>query len=250
MKGVCHLAGILILLAALSTRAQSTNGLSDAEIQGRALTQKILQQWPTGNVTNTGVLQIRREGGKRVQVPVTFTTTVTPSSWQTTYMSWSNRLYTETLTITHFPDQPNQYQLANINASPADTNESLTLAGDRLFDEFAGSQFSVGDLGLEFFHWPDQKVLRREVHRSCGCTVLQSTNPNPSTNGYSRVVTWIDNDSLGIVEAEAYDTNGKELKDFEPKDLKKIDGQYQVQEMVIENEQTGARTKLEFDLKK
>ena len=101
-----------------------------------------------------------------------------------------------------------------------------------------------------FRHWPGQKVLRREVHRSCGCTVLESTNPDPSTNGYSRVVAWIDNDSLGIVEAYAYDARGKELKDFEPKDLKKVNGQYQVQTMVMENVQTGTRTRMEFDLKK
>jgi hypothetical protein len=52
------------------------------------------------------------------------------------------------------------------------------------------------------------------------------------------------------VEAEAYDARGKLLKDFEPKDLKKVNGQYQVQSMVMENVQTGTRTRMEFDLKK
>jgi hypothetical protein len=52
------------------------------------------------------------------------------------------------------------------------------------------------------------------------------------------------------VEAEAYDAHGKLLKDFEPKDLKKVNGQYQVQTMVMENLQTGARSRLEFDQEK
>jgi hypothetical protein len=105
-------------------------------------------------------------------------------------------------------------------------------------------------LGLEFFHWPGQKVLKPEIHRSRGCTVLESTNPNPSAGGYSRVDSWIDNETLGIVEAYAYDANGRKLKDFYPKDFKKVGGQWQVQTLVIENLQTGARSRLEFDLKK
>ena len=115
---------------------------------------------------------------------------------------------------------------------------------------FANSDFWFVDLGLEFFHWPEQKVLKKDVHRSRGCTVLESTNPNPGTNGYSRVVSWIDNETLGIVEAYAYDAKGKLLKDFYPKDFKKVDGQWQVQTLVMENVQTGSRSRLEFDLKK
>ena len=80
--------------------------------------------------------------------------------------------------------------------------------------------------------------------------VLESTNPNPSTNGYSRVVSWIDEESLGIVEAYAYDANGKLLKDFYPKDFKKVNGQWQVQTLIMENVQPGSRSRLEFDLNK
>ena len=44
--------------------------------------------------------------------------------------------------------------------------------------------------------------------------VLESTNPNPSTNGYSRVLRWIDDETPGIVQAEAYDLKNKLLKEF------------------------------------
>jgi aminopeptidase-like protein len=79
---------------------------------------------------------------------------------------------------------------------------------------------------------------------------LESTNPNPAPNAYSRVVCWIDNDSLGIVEAYAYDARGRKLKNFYPKNLEKVNGQYQVESMVMENLQTGSRSVLEFDLNK
>ena len=80
--------------------------------------------------------------------------------------------------------------------------------------------------------------------------VLESTNPNPSTNSYSRVVSWIDEESLGIVEAYAYDAKGKKLKNFYPKNFEKVNGAYQVQSLIMDNLQTGSRSRLEFDLQK
>jgi len=246
------------LFFAIGATAQTTNTLSDAEIQGQQLVQKILAQWPTENFTNTGVLQIRGGKGTRLEIPVECQTVVTATNWQTIYKaSWTNMI--EKLWVMHANDQSNSYF--------SDTNDPVPVPGDipilgnlfpgrhKLSDAeittpFAGSDFLIADLGLEFFHWPSQKVLKKEVHRSRGCTVLESTNPNPSPNGYSRVASWIDNESLGIVEAYAYDANGKLLKDFYPKDFKKVDGQWQVQTLVMENVQTGSRSRLEFDLKK
>ncbi|HTB83153.1 MAG TPA: outer membrane lipoprotein-sorting protein [Candidatus Sulfotelmatobacter sp.] len=124
------------------------------------------------------------------------------------------------------------------------------MTGEETSCSFSESDFWFCDLGLEFFHWPAQKVLKKDIHRSCGCTVLESTNPDPGTNGYSRVVSWVDDESLGIVEAYAYDRNGKQLKDFYPKDFKKINGQWQVQTLIMENVQTGSKSRIEFDLKK
>jgi hypothetical protein len=117
---------------------------------------------------------------------------------------------------------------------------------------FAHSDFWLCDFGLEFFHWPAQKVLPKTTNLKRGreYTLLESTNPNPATNGYSRVLSWIDKETGGILEAEAYDFNGKLLKDFAPKSFKKVNGQWELQEMEIRNVQTGSRTRLEFDLKK
>ncbi len=117
---------------------------------------------------------------------------------------------------------------------------------------FAHSDFWVADLGLEFFHWPEQKILPKPTNLARGrdYTLLESTNPNPSTNGYSRVLSWIDKETGGPLQAEAYDFNGKLLKEFMPKSFKKVNGQWALQEMEIRNVQTGSRTRLEFDIKK
>ena len=117
---------------------------------------------------------------------------------------------------------------------------------------FAGSDFWLCDLGLEFFHWPDQKILPNptSLTRGRSYSLLESTNPDPGTNGYSRVRSWIDKETGGILKAEAYDARGKLLKEFSPKSFKKVNGQWQLQEMEIDNVQTGSRTRLEFDLPK
>ena len=80
--------------------------------------------------------------------------------------------------------------------------------------------------------------------------MLESTNPHPATNGYARVVAWIDEESGSVIEATAYDGSDKPLKDFNLKSLAKVNGHWQVEAVIMDNVQTGSRTRLEFDLKK
>jgi hypothetical protein len=245
----------LTLLAAIGAAAQTTNTLSDAEIQGRQLAQKLLDQQPKENFTNAGVLQIRDANGKRSEIPVRCEVIVTKTNWQSIYdirriNTNENHAAWTALFVTHSNNNSNQYQFCKVfieaeKFGPVATN----LAGEQTMIPFAGSDFWIADLGLEFLHWPGQKILRGDTARGRLCKVLESTNPDPSTNGYSRVDSWIDNETLGIVEAKAYDAQGKLLKEFYPKDIKKVDGQWQVGSMEIDNVQTGSRTRLQFDLK-
>jgi hypothetical protein len=242
---------VVILFVAFGAMAQ-TNGLSDAEIQGQQLAQKILTQWvqmPSENSTNTGILKIRTAKGSTLEIPIVCEITVTTTNWDTTYrtLPTTNTGSFQTLTFTHDPLSPNTLMSSSSSSGEyPDNNGKYGLQANA----FAGSDFWSVDLNLEFIEWPGQKVLKHETHRSRGCTVLESKNPIPSGDSYSRVVSWIDDESLGIVEAYAYDANGKKLKDFYPKDFKKIAGRWQVQTLVMENVQTGSRSRLEFDLKK
>jgi hypothetical protein len=257
-----------ILFLNVASHSQ-TNNLSDAEIQGHNLAQRLLEQQPATNFIQTGVLKIREANGTNTDFPVKFVTVVTETNWQTTYTAdfihydnsnnfgWRG----DTITIIHESGQPNQYKnRSSFIYGSKFRGEIMTLgpvgrtiqilSDKEIITPFTDSDFWICDLGLEFFHWPEQKILKKEMHRSRGCTVLESTNPNPAAQSYSRVVSWIDEETLGIVEAYAYDANGKLLKDFYPKDFKKVRGQWQVQTLVMENVQTGSRSRLEFDLKK
>jgi hypothetical protein len=253
----CSLFAIApILLITFGAKAETTNGLSDAEIQGRQLAQQLLVERPA-EATNTGVLKIRDGNGHRSEIPVRCEVIVRATDWWSIYSAGStNRA---TLLVIHTANQSNKYFCATNSAKlvpllgdvpvPVHLFHSSPLSGSELMASFANSDFWIADLGLEFFHWPAQKVLKKEVKRSRGCAVLESTNPNPSPNGYSRVICWIDSETLGIVQAQAFDAKGRLLKEFYPKDIKKVKGQWQVESMVINNVQTGSRTRLEFDLK-
>jgi hypothetical protein len=56
---------------------------------------------------------------------------------------------------------------------------------------FTGSDFWIADLGLDFLHWPKQRLLRKEMRHSKSCEVLESVNPQSVPGGYARVVSWI-----------------------------------------------------------
>lgn len=231
-----------ILIVAFSVAAQTTNDLSDAEIKGQQLAQLILQQRPVDNVTNFGVLQIRNANGESTQTHFRFTIVakgLDSSGWSAFYQT--DLTNSDALSIVHPPDLgPNAYYFKIGSA------EKLKV--DDIMVPFAKSDFWIADLGLEFFHWPAQKILKHESRKTRECTVLESTNPYPFTGSYSRVVSWIDDASLAPVHAEAYDANDKLLKIFDPKKVKKVNGQWQLEDMEIQNVQTGSRTWIKFDL--
>jgi hypothetical protein len=106
----------------------------------------------------------------------------------------------------------------------------------------------LSDLGLEFFHWPEQRVPKWEMKRSFGCKVLESRNPHATPDNYARVLSWIHEESGALIQAEAYDARGRLLKEFRPTAVQKVNGQHELKEMEIENVRTRSSTRLTFDL--
>ena len=238
----------LVLFFAVGAAAETTNALSDAEIQGRKLAQQLCDARPDTNYTQNGVLNIRYSNGNKTNIPISFKIQITEANWKSGYFIGNNAWV-----IIHQAGHDNRYVFVenNPDITAWDSTSFLHLDGNETAVPFGSSDFWLCDLGLEFLHWPAQKVLPKSTNLKRGreYTLLESTNPNPPTNGYSRVLSWIDKESGGILAAEAYDAAGKLLKEFEPKSFKKVNGQWELQEMEIRNVQTGSRTRLEFDLK-
>ncbi len=224
-------------------RTPAAIDLSAARKAGTALRAELLSMKPAENTRTKGSLRVSANRQNR-QVPFTFSVTIGGTNWTTTYEAWPREKDAKPirLTIRQGLQTPNDYTL-----SEGDGSERHPLANETMVP-FAGSDFWLADLGLEFLHWPDQRVTGTEMRRGQSCRVLESINPKPAPGAYRRVVSWIDIDSGGIVHADAYDSRNAILKQFDPKEFKKVEGQWQLAEMEIRNRQTGSRTLIEFDL--
>jgi hypothetical protein len=231
---------------------------AEAAKQGRALVAEILSQKPTQNLTHIGVLKIRDRDGKRLEMPLKVSILTTATNWLTTYQAVNtNQGRATCLSVAHDDQTSNRYSQVSVELSgttgflPNDgCDAGSPLTEDHVMIPFAGSDFWLVDLGLEFFHWPEQRLVKSEMRRGRSCRVLESINPQPAPGAYSRVMSWIDNETSGIVHAEAYDLKNKLLKEFDPKEFKKVAGQWQLEEMEIDNRQTGSRTWIEFSFDK
>lgn len=229
----------------------------EATRQGRELVGEILSQKPAQNFTSTGVLNVRPYKGKRTEVPVTFEIHSTTTNWLSLYQT-RQAGWEETFCVQHTAGESNAYfYRTNQMAEPVPLLGKMPFLGplfrshalpaDELTTHFAGSDFWLIDLGLEFLHWPDQKVMKSELRKTRLCRVLESVNPSPTTNSYSRVVSWIDDESRGILRAEAYDAQNKLLKEFDTKTVKPVNGEWQLEQMEIYNVQTRSRTQIKFN---
>jgi hypothetical protein len=247
-------AAVLLLAATAKVAAATTNELSEAEAEGRNLAHQLCEVRPAENFTNTSTLNIRPAKGRKREIPLRTVTTLTETNWVTVYETLPNTNAPEgqRLTVTHAGTRPNQYTLTRLQ-----TNAVAGCGGlpERVLpmSAFANSDFWLADLGLEFLHWPGQNLLKKELRSGQSCYVLESLNPLPVTNGYARVVSWIDIDSVqqsdqpGLIHADAYDAKGKLLKEFEWKEVEKVNGRWRISEVQMRNPQTGSRTTLKFN---
>ena len=192
---------------------------------------------PTGAINGMGQLRIRPEKGKRKSVPVRFRAFALGTALVNEYA-----ISDGVLNIKQQIGQDTQYEWTEGN------KKAEKIKGGKVTRSFAGSDFWLIDLGLEMLRWPHQRVTERKLRRGELCSVLVSKPAKGIMGGYSKVVSWVDEDSMGIVRAELFDDMGKLLKIFEPKSFKKIDGQWHLKEMEMRNVQANTRTSIVFDL--
>lgn len=226
--------------------------VAEGEREARKLLGNLLAQKPDQGATNTGVLRIRGADRTWRGVPVKFEVALGSNRWLNSYEAApAGSAPGQRLTITHLNGSANEFVLRSIGGTNQAESAARKLTGNELMVPFAGSDFWAVDLGLEFLYWPQQRVLKKEMRKSLFCDVLQSSNPCPAPGAYSRVLSWIAvnrPDDIVVVHAEAYDYQGKLLKEFDPKRVQKVNGVWQLEEMEIRNRQSGSRTRIEFDL--
>ncbi len=217
--------------------------------EGRALAAAIRDQRPAQPTISKGTLRVRYGDGRRLSVPVEVKAELGTNAfpWSTVYEARFPDGRRETLRVVNLADSMPHFILHRAGGD-GNVTELRPQRPDEMFIGFAGTDFWFVDLGMTFLHWPDQRVIDRETRRTRRCQVLESLNPLPAPGAYKRVVTWVDEETGGIVRAEAYDAKDKLLKEFSPGSFARVDSRYELRDMEIRNDQTDSRTTLQFEV--
>ena len=196
------------------------------------------------------MLKIRDAHGKRSEVPLQYTIVPEESGWRGIYETHSTPWRgAERLIIVHRDNQPNEYIHSPAGGPGEAPKQAVKLKGDQAALPFAGSDYWLADLGMEFLHWPEQRLVREakiKMRLSRPCKVIESTSPNPSATGYRRVVSWLDAESGAPIYAEGFDASGDRIKTFSLHGLTKASGQWQPKDLEMLTEKTDSKTRIEF----
>jgi hypothetical protein len=244
------LVPVLVSIAIFGA-ATGSQGAAQPRVDHEAVTlvHDLLLQQPSKELSLDGVLRIRHSDGKRSDIPLLYSVRLEPGRWLSVYQTSATATQgPESLTVVHENERPAQYLFKQISLDGARTN-SMMLTGAEAAVSFAGSDFWLTDLGMEFLHWPEQRLVRdAKITMRLGrpCKVLESRNPAPAEGVYGRVVSWIDSELGTLIYAEAYDQQNKHYKVFSLKGFKKISGHWQVKDLELRNDKADSRTRLEF----
>jgi hypothetical protein len=241
---------VLFAAAVACSGPEAQAEIADApDSEAQALVHDLLSQRPTKDISIHGMFKVRRGNGRTIAIPVASSIHLSEQPWESVYEnSPTPTLGRQQLVIVHHVQEPNQYRLTQCDVGGSITN-SQTLLGASAQVPFAGTDFWISDLGLEFLHWPGQRMVRdAKITMRLGrpCKVLESSNPTSEAGAYSRVVSWVDSESGGLIRAEAYDRQGKRFKVFSLHGFTKVNGHWQVKDMELQNDKADSKTVLEF----
>jgi len=233
--------------AAASAPASAPANRPSPEEEGRQLAADLRRSPPA--LSTAGTLRRRDSGGRWLQaLPVQLEVRGNDTEWESFYRVFApSGALLETLSVSHHASQRSQYRFRR-SGEPNPGAADAVLEGNATAVPFAGSDFWLCDLGLEFLHWPGQRIVRTEMRKGRSCRVLESLNPDPAPGAYARVLSWVDLENGGLLRAEAFDPDGSPRKEFNIGSVRKINGRFQLKSMEIRDARTDTRTRLEFEL--
>ena len=239
---VLFIVSLLIATLGRNTAADPLQTPPPPDAEAQALVSALLSQIPQEALRVNGVMTVRSPGGKRLKIPFQHSILPSPDGWRVIYKTeHSGAEPSEWLEVIHRIGKPNEY----LHHDPALGAHAVELNPADAAVPFAKTDFWLTDLGLEFLHWPDQRLvtdLKITMRKGRPCKVLESLNPAPTSTGYGWVLSWIDSEHGGVIYAEASDSQGRRLKVFEVKAVR----EGQVSRIEIRNEQLDTRTSIEF----
>ncbi len=241
------LGSALLLGGELASQAADNGG---DPVEGARIAAELKAMRPATNAQWTGVLKRRLPARTAIEIPVACHIFVETNRWLSVYnSSATTNAPAEKLVVIRYFDGRTEYHHWQAAAGAGLPTQPARLDGAAAGKPFAGSDFLLSDLGLEFLQWPTQLLQPGEMRRGQPCFVLDSLNPNPAGGGYARVRSWIQKEHLGLLIAEAYDAEGRLVKEFTAGSfVKDAAGNYQLKDMEIRSVREKSRTELSFDV--
>ena len=244
------LAGFLAIMSACRLQAADGGVIADEPVSGEELAARLRSLRPAKKSEIAGILKIRA-GSARTEVPFNLRIEPSADDWKTTYaIDGTANTAAETFVVVHRASGSNEYFFARAARLGEKPGDPQPITATETAVPLAGSDFWLGDLALDFLRWPQQRKLKGEMRLGQPCYVLESINP--TRRDVVRVKSWIvkEAEAPAILVAEAYDARGKQVKEFTISGggLRKVNGQYQLEEMKIRNYRTGSQTTLKFNL--
>ncbi len=110
---------------------------------------------------------------------------------------------------------------------------------------FVGSEFAFEDFTALELNKYDYVWLREETVDGMQMDVVERS-PRYESSGYSRQLSWVDQDVYQVRKVEFYDRRGDLLKTLTLGDYREYDGVWRSHRMEMVNHQTGKSTDLEY----
>ncbi len=236
-RGLAAISALALGLAFFS----GSSVRADEPATGSELAAQLCAAAPDESSVIRGVLHIRA-GSNRRDVPIVCKVEAgdASNSWRTVYDA--DR---EHLIVVHATNGPNQY-FYSTNSGPTNAIPPID-AGIPL----AGSDFTLADLGLDFLHWPAQDLRPGEMRLGQPCYVLESSRPAADAkDGITRVRSFIDKQTGGIIQADAYGPDGAVVKEFSLRGsfFRKVHGQWRLERMEMYDRRKHSQTIIQFDI--
>lgn len=219
---------------------------SPAEAQGREWSRRLRTSAPEQPSTNQAVLRIRTREGRR-KVPVTVITRPGSDRWSVEYRVAGDGAAdpVQVAIIHHHSQGPPSFEVNSPAATRGTADEGRPGAGPKAGDQsVGGSDFLLKELGMEFLHWPEQRILTRELSNGRWCRVLESRSGR--ADGPAAVRSWID-EKLGVVlSAEVYDSRQVRIKHFSVTQFRELADRWTCSVSMVDDLR-GTKTELSFD---
>jgi hypothetical protein len=219
----------------------------DQLADGQSLAERFRAAEPEENSDIHATLIIRA-GNQNRQIPMICRVIRKEGAWEATYdTAATTNSGAERLVIRHSVNGPNEYLYARAPGPDKPVPAPAPMPAAQAEETpLAGSDFSLGDLGLEFLHWPEQRRLPDETHLDRACDALESKRPG---QGINRVRSFFDKESGGLLIADAWDAEGL-IKEFSlhGSSFKKVNGHWRLEKMGIFNRRIRSRTEIKFDI--